>query len=842
MTVEVTDIYEAALRRGRRIGELRSAADWSALRETLNSAILEADANLQSSYVREAFEAAVELYAQLIVLGTELNDNNNLAIALHRVAHAYQYARTDTRDRNLHHAVDFYIASANSYVAASNYEESGACIGRAAGCIVDLQYPSNEHVTKMLNLIDQLDMNRIAEPRTKANIAFNKAQLISFIQYPYDTAPDQIRKSFNGILEAELYFKEDGERNEALVTTQLTRILISLHHAVAKKIRIGRIFDHMGELPAWLQRFMIDDIESYWETIDINPQILGLNETPIWIDKTLERKEANRELSAEIDIVRAKHQTTSALEPIDGKEITLDPSRLQAALEWTITDDEEKLTLLVQILNFYDSEANPESYLMAVSGVVYPAATRLPFTHDTVRLFKNFSSAYEKVSSSLNADETNSLVQQSPVVLRFTSFALAHAGLPEEAVRVLDISRQIIISKQFPQLGLRRQKRSNATLDSLLYLISSPYGVALILRTPDRFYTRIVKDASSKTLTVATSAVAPGQEGILVAQEIRLDDLESSIERALDICRPVARAIVDLTAEAAVRTATLITTGTASVIPWSAVPVGDDGRTLNEYIELSVSPFSLKTPEAPRTALTQVAHLFALSNGGQHSPLPGVSSEIRVARKYLQKLGISEIYSDTGPTKKTVAKALVAGGIVHIATHSGLDFASPFNSGIALDDGPISALEILELDCSRIELAVLSSCESGKVNPFYFPDEIIGLQSCLVYAGARRVVATLWPVSDSATLLIMSKFYAELSDLNSLSTSAVRRALTSAQLWLRTSTVTELQAHCQELLIPDNAVRDLFNPTLNPGDTCFSSPYFWAAFCLMVRELPLASN
>lgn len=40
-TIQMTEIYEAGLQRGRQIGERRSAADGACARETINSAILD---------------------------------------------------------------------------------------------------------------------------------------------------------------------------------------------------------------------------------------------------------------------------------------------------------------------------------------------------------------------------------------------------------------------------------------------------------------------------------------------------------------------------------------------------------------------------------------------------------------------------------------------------------------------------------------------------------------------------------------------------------------------------------------------------------------------------------
>jgi CHAT domain-containing protein len=67
-----------------------------------------------------------------------------------------------------------------------------------------------------------------------------------------------------------------------------------------------------------------------------------------------------------------------------------------------------------------------------------------------------------------------------------------------------------------------------------------------------------------------------------------------------------------------------------------------------------------------------------------------------------------------------------------------------------IEKGIITAQEISDLDLSGVELAVLSACDSGlgKIEP---GEGVFGLQRSLMMAGVRRVLASLWKVSDTAT-------------------------------------------------------------------------------------------
>ncbi|HEV3122393.1 MAG TPA: CHAT domain-containing protein, partial [Isosphaeraceae bacterium] len=96
------------------------------------------------------------------------------------------------------------------------------------------------------------------------------------------------------------------------------------------------------------------------------------------------------------------------------------------------------------------------------------------------------------------------------------------------------------------------------------------------------------------------------------------------------------------------------------------------------------------------------------------------------------------------------------------------------------DDGILTALEVAELDLTGTELVVLSACETGLGEAVAGGEGLLGLQRAFQVAGARNVVASLWKVSDSATRMLMERFYANLW-VKGLSPAA---ALREAQLSL----------------------------------------------------------
>jgi CHAT domain-containing protein/tetratricopeptide (TPR) repeat protein len=104
--------------------------------------------------------------------------------------------------------------------------------------------------------------------------------------------------------------------------------------------------------------------------------------------------------------------------------------------------------------------------------------------------------------------------------------------------------------------------------------------------------------------------------------------------------------------------------------------------------------------------------------------------------------------------------------IVHFATHGMLNNIHPELSGIVLSlvdkeghqqDGFLRLQDIYNLKLPA-ELVVLSACQTG-LGKEVKGEGLIGLARGFMYAGAPRIVASLWKVDDRATSELMKRFY-----------------------------------------------------------------------------------
>lgn len=134
-------------------------------------------------------------------------------------------------------------------------------------------------------------------------------------------------------------------------------------------------------------------------------------------------------------------------------------------------------------------------------------------------------------------------------------------------------------------------------------------------------------------------------------------------------------------------------------------------------------------------------------------------------------------------------------------TRSGL-FFSGANIGLQgealpddVEDGVLTALELSNMNLGRVDMVVMSACESGLGETS--GEGVFGLQRGFKLAGANTLLMSLWKVDDTATQKLMTEFYR-----NYLSGKSKQESLTLAQQFLR-------------------------------NDPEYSDPEYWAAFILL---------
>jgi len=192
---------------------------------------------------------------------------------------------------------------------------------------------------------------------------------------------------------------------------------------------------------------------------------------------------------------------------------------------------------------------------------------------------------------------------------------------------------------------------------------------------------------------------------------------------------------------------------------------------------------------------TAVAPIAALAVGhSQSSELPyTVQEAVAVAQMWQGQTLVEE-----QATRQALLLAAPQARLLHVAAHGDFRPDNPLFSGIALDDGWLTTLDIFNLRL-RASLVTLSACQTGR-NVVAGGDELLGLMRAFLYAGAASLLLTLWTVEDRSTARLMELFYGHL-----LQGRDKAAALQAAQMQFIEEAGEGLQAH----------------------------PYYWAPFFLV---------
>ncbi len=158
-------------------------------------------------------------------------------------------------------------------------------------------------------------------------------------------------------------------------------------------------------------------------------------------------------------------------------------------------------------------------------------------------------------------------------------------------------------------------------------------------------------------------------------------------------------------------------------------------------------------------------------------------------------------------------------------------------------DGRLSVREIRRGWDLKAELVTLSACETA-LGREAGGEGFVGFTQALLISGARSVCLSLWRVDDTATMLLMQRFHADMLGRREGLTGPMPKAeaLREAKAWLRGLRRAEVLALTARLSggvargkgaegrRPDE--RAVAIPSGGDNDRPYASPHFWAAFVL----------
>jgi CHAT domain-containing protein len=153
-------------------------------------------------------------------------------------------------------------------------------------------------------------------------------------------------------------------------------------------------------------------------------------------------------------------------------------------------------------------------------------------------------------------------------------------------------------------------------------------------------------------------------------------------------------------------------------------------------------------------------------NHAAFSQLPFTRKEAEAIAMFVPKAKLLKATGFDANRETAMSGELARYRIVHFATHGLLNSEYPELSGLVLSlvdrngaaqDGFLRMHEIYNLRLPA-DVIVLSACQTA-LGKEIEGEGLIGLTRGFMYAGAQRVVASLWKVNDLATAELMERFY-----------------------------------------------------------------------------------
>lgn len=424
------------------------------------------------------------------------------------------------------------------------------------------------------------------------------------------------------------------------------------------------------------------------------------------------------------------------------------------------------------------------------------------------------------------------------------TYALARQGSLQEAVLTLERERTrwlqtelgVETAVRLPAETINWEVVKAVSQEPLVYLLVSHVGgLALLVYqgevTPIWFAGN--EDTWNHRLLHQNKV---GEAGGYLAAQLGAAPLKSTLDDLLTwlgtvVMQPIQQA---LRSSSPTQTMTLIPTGRLALLPWHAAQSETGAWWLDACaIRYAPSAFTLwrsQQKPLPTSSLTLCSVATPVTAG--LADLPYSEWESAVAASCFQPHAQQFVNVKKGKT--AVLPMLTAAHYLHFACHGQFAWENPLDASIYLPGEERLTLADIQKNGNlpMARLVFLSACQTGMIDFDQAPDEGIGLSTSFLQAGAKGVVATLWPVPDLSTALFVQRFY----EYHIQEKQPPHLALRLAQQWLARTTAGEIATFFAHLYQYAVTQRTLFSAawrrfaTKDPEERPFAHPYYWAAF------------
>ena len=223
-----------------------------------------------------------------------------------------------------------------------------------------------------------------------------------------------------------------------------------------------------------------------------------------------------------------------------------------------------------------------------------------------------------------------------------------------------------------------------------------------------------------------------------------------------------------------ITTLVLVPDGALRTIPLAALHDGKDFLVATYAVATTPGlnltdpkPLQRENMKVLSAGLTQAVQGFA--------PLPNITQELGAIEKIYGNRSLVDQHFVYGNLSQELKERQFS--IVHIATHGKFE-AHPEDSFLLTFDDKVNMDRLSQLigyyrfRDEPLELLTLSACETAAGDD----RAALGLAGLAIKAGARSALATLWFINDEASSVLISEFYAQLTDPTISKAVALQRA------------------------------------------------------------------
>ncbi len=214
------------------------------------------------------------------------------------------------------------------------------------------------------------------------------------------------------------------------------------------------------------------------------------------------------------------------------------------------------------------------------------------------------------------------------------------------------------------------------------------------------------------------------------------------------------------------------------------------------------------------------------------SALPGVPRELEAIVQTAQNRAGAlpgKVELDLGFTENSLPRAVLSRNpVLHIASHFNFQPGDDSQSFLLLGGGnKLTVAKMTRLDFEGVDLLTLSACDTANGSSGE-GKEIESFAMLAQRQKARAVVATLWPVGDASTPVLMAEFYkkrnAGMSKIEALQTA--QRGLLEGNLG---ATVAASGTRSTSRAVSGSSQTSFTAPAGRP----YAHPFYWAPFILV---------